>query len=146
MKHRTAMAAAGAYRVAQTGGNALTLIVALLDAALAALMRAGEARRNNHLDTELRELEAISRIVLGLNGALDRRRTLPLIARLERFYLTVSFQALSLPRRKDPLQANERLAGQIRGMRDAWAWVARQDVNAGGDNRPAAIRDTNVVL
>lgn len=143
MTYGRAKVAAGVYRQAQVGGNPVAVVVSLLDAALAALMRAEEARRGLRLDTELAELDRVSRIMLGLNGALDRSRTWPLLARLERFYLTISFHALALPRKKDPIEAHQHLARQVRGMRDAWAQVARQGVPAGG---PASTRDTNVIL
>lgn len=143
MNQGTARVAAGAYRQAQIGGNPVSMIVSLLDAALGALMRAEEARRDCRLDSELAELDRVSRLMLGLNGALDRSRNWPLLARLERFYLTISFHALALPRQKDPLVAHQRLARQVRGMRDAWAQVARQAVPGGG---AAATRDTNVIL
>ncbi|WP_374367922.1 flagellar protein FliS [Dongia sp.] len=146
MQYRTTKAATGAYRMAQTGSHTLDLIVSLLDAAIVALLRAGDSRRNGRLDAELAELETISRIMLGLNGALDRGRAFPLIAHLERFYLTTSFQVLAIPRQRDPLAAGSRLVARLRGMRDAWARVARQDVKAGGGSGSAANRDTNVVL
>lgn len=146
MQYRTTRAAAGAYRMAQTGSHTLDLIVELLDAAIVALLRAGESRRDGRLDAELAELETISRIMLGLNGSLDRSRSWPLIARLERFYLTTSFQVLAIPRQRDPLAAGTRLAARLRGMRDAWARVARRDVKAGGAAGQVANRDTNVIL
>ena len=146
MQYQTTKAAAGAYRMAQTNSHTLDLIVALLDATIVALLRAGESRRDGRLDAELVELETVSRIMLGLNGALDRSRAWPLVAHLERFYLTTSFQVLAIPRRRDPLAAGARLATRLRGMRDAWARVARQNVKVGGGSGPAANRDTNVIL
>lgn len=142
MKRGTVMAT-GAYRQAQIGGNAVVMVLSLLDAALAALMRAEEARRETHLDIELAELDRVSRIMLGLSSALDRMRGWPLIDRLERFYLTISFHTLAVPRRTDPFDAYGRLARQLRGMRDAWARIAREGAAARG---VAAGRDTNVIL
>lgn len=141
--------AARAYRSAHAGSSVLDVVIAVYDAIVVDLLQAQEARAAGRFDAEFRLLQDASRLTLGLHAALDPRQDAALKASLQRFYLTMNFQILAVPRRNDPAAAVARLLRQIRAMRDAWRKVsAHLPTPAGGvtTSLAAAPRDINVVL
>nr|WP_298689736.1 flagellar protein FliS [uncultured Dongia sp.] len=141
--------AARAYRSAHAGSGVLDIVVAVYDAVIVDLLRAHEARTAGQLDVEFKLLQNASRLALGLYASLDRRLQAPVVASLQGFYLTMSFQILAIPRGPDPARAAARLLLQLRAMRDAWRQVLGQLPAAAGAQRAplaAEINDLNVLL
>lgn len=141
--------AARAYRSVHAGSNILDVVIAVYDAIVVDLLQAQEARATGQFDAEFGLLQSASRLTLGLHAALDSRQDACLRASLQRFYLTMNFQILAIPRRSDPVAAAARLLRQIRAMRDAWRTVlARLPVPSSGaaTSLAAVTRDINVVL
>jgi len=140
---------ARAYRSAHKGSGVLDVVVAVYDAIVVDLLQAQEARAAGQFDVEFGLLQSASRLTLGLHAALDSRQDAGLKVSLQRFYLTMNFQILAIPRQSDPAAAVARLLRQIRAMRDAWREVlARLPVSSGraATSLAAVTRDINVIL
>ena len=141
--------AARAYRSAHAGSGVLDVVIAVYDAIVVDLLKARDARAAGRFDSEFKLLQNASRLVLGLHATLDQQLQAPVIASLQRFYLTINFQILAIPRDADPDGSAVRLLRQIRAMRDAWREVlARFPAVAGmrQSRTVAEINDLNVVL
>lgn len=135
-----------AYTAAQQNTSKCKQVVMLYDGAMRFITKAMDAIKENNIQERFNNLERASKIILGLQSALDFDRGGEVAKVLDEYYHNIDMRLVSVHYNNDA-SICEKVLRELKIMREAWEEVdmvtAKQDVSSEKIAQAAADAATN---
>jgi len=126
MNQEQSKAALAAYQISSRGATGVARTIMLYDQITARLVEAKAKWESSVFDGAFAAIKEAAGIVAVLSASLDDSRGEQVCKTLRRFYISLSFQVLAVPRQSDPAARLDSLLRQVQVVRDAWVQVLAQ--------------------
>lgn len=132
-----------AYNQASYNVSRTRAVVMAYDGILSLVAKARQAIEEENPEARFNALQKACTVILGLQAALDHERGGQIAKLMDDFYFGIDTRLMRLNR--EPNLANlDRIANEIRTMRDAWADVDAQ-MSAAGETESTATPDAETI-
>ena len=126
MKQEHSKAAFAAYRISAGSATGVTRTIMLYDKVSMLLADARSKWQASIFDGAFAAMKEAAAVLAELSATLDESKGRAVCEALRRYYTSLAFQVLALPRQPDPAARIDSLLRQIAVVREAWAEVMAQ--------------------
>lgn len=126
MNQEQSKAVLAAYQTSSRGATGIARTIMLYDQITVRLVEAKAKWESSVFDGAFAAIKEAAGIVAELSASLDDSKGEQVCKTLRRFYVSLSFQVLAVPRQSDPAARLDSLLRQVQVVRDAWVQVLAQ--------------------